>query len=132
MKRVLVVGGANYDLTATSPRLPAVGETVLATGYRESLGGKAANVACAAAAWGAPVSFVGRVGDDSYGDALLEAWTQAAIDVAHVSRDAAGTGLGIVFMDDGGRYQTVVVPRANAGLGAADVGRVHEIGRAHV
>jgi len=116
-----VVGGANYDQTAVAPRLPGAGETLLATVYRETPGGKAANLAAAAAAWGARVSFVGRVGDDAFGEALLSAWADAGVDTAHVRRDAAGTGLGIVFMDSDGRYQTVVVPRANANLTPVDV-----------
>lgn len=116
-----MVGGANFDQTAVAPRLPGAGETVLATDYRETPGGKAANLAAAAAAWGAPASFVGRVGDDAFGDALLAAWADGGVDTTYVRRDPAGTGLGIVFMDADGQYQTVVVPRANANLTAADV-----------
>ncbi|MDF1521280.1 MAG: PfkB family carbohydrate kinase [Trueperaceae bacterium] len=121
MSGLLVVGGANLDQVARAPRLPGRGETILATGYHESPGGKAANLASAAAAWGAPVRFVGRVGEDGFGDVLLEAWREAGVDVRHVRRDPAGTGLGIVFMDDAGQYQTIVVPRANARLAARDV-----------
>jgi ribokinase len=123
-RRVLVVGGANFDQTAVATRLPGAGETILATGYRETPGGKAANLASAAAAWGAPVSFVGRVGEDAFGDRLLDAWREVGVDTRFVIRDPAGTGLGLVFMDSAGHYQTVVVPRANARLEAADVGRV--------
>jgi ribokinase len=121
VRSVLVVGGANFDQTAVAPRLPGAGETVLAIDYRETPGGKAANIASAAAAWGVPVCFVGRVGNDVLGDALLAAWADAGVDATHVRRDPAGTGLGIVFMDPGGQYQTVVVPRANANLAAVDV-----------
>lgn len=121
MSGLLVVGGANLDQIARAPRLPGRGETLLATGYHESPGGKAANLASAAAAWGAPVRFVGRVGEDGFGDALLAAWRDAGVDVRHVRRDPAGTGLGIVFMDDDGQYQTIVVSRANGRLGARDV-----------
>ncbi len=124
MRRVLVIGGANFDQTAVAPRLPGVGETVLATDYRESPGGKAANLAAAAAAWGAKVSFVGRVGDDAFGGVLMSAWAEAGVDTTHVQRDAEGTGLGIVFMDPDGHYQTLVVPRANANLTPADVHRL--------
>lgn len=116
-----MVGGANLDQTAVAARLPGSGETVLATEYRETPGGKAANVASAAAAWGADVTFVGRVGDDGFGDTLLSAWAEAGVDTSHVRRDAAGTGLGIVFLDHQGRYQTIVVPRANARLSECDV-----------
>lgn len=121
MRRVVVVGGANLDQTAVASRLPEPGETLLANAYRETPGGKAANLASAAAAWGAPVSFVGRVGHDASGETLMAAWRAAGVDVDYVRRDPAGTGLGIVFMDGAGRYQTLVVPRANAALSADDV-----------
>lgn len=121
MSGLLVLGGANLDQIARAPRLPGRGETLLATGYHESPGGKAANLASAAASWGALVRFVGRVGEDGFGEVLLEAWRDAGVDVRHVHRDPAGTGLGIVFMDDAGQYQTIVVPRANAALAARDI-----------
>jgi ribokinase len=122
--RLLVVGGANLDQIALTPRLPSPGETVLASGYVESAGGKAANLASAAAAWGIDVTMVARVGRDSFGDALVEAFVEEGVDVDFVERDDAGTGLGIVFMDDDGTYQTIVVPRANARLAPADVERL--------
>lgn len=124
MSGVLVVGGANLDQTAVAPRLPGAGETLLAVDYRETPGGKAANLAGAAAAWGAPTVFVGRVGDDAFGDALIAAWRADGVDTTLVRRDPAGTGLGLVFLDDAGRYQTIVVPRANAHLSAADVAAI--------
>ena len=103
MSGVLVVGGANLDQTAVAPRLPGAGETLLAVDYRETPGGKAANLAGAAAAWGAPTVFVGRVGDDAFGDALIAAWRADGVDTTLVRRDPAGTGLGLVFLDDGFR-----------------------------
>ena len=51
--RVCVVGSANLDLVATTPRLPAPGETVLGTDYAEHAGGKGLNQAVAAARAGA-------------------------------------------------------------------------------
>jgi len=37
---VCVVGSANLDLVATTPRIPGPGETLLGTGYAEHAGGK--------------------------------------------------------------------------------------------
>jgi ribokinase len=118
---VLIVGGANLDLIVRADRLPAPGETLLASDHEESPGGKAANLAAAAAAWGAPTRFVGRIGEDAYGDVLLAAWRDVGVDTTFVRRDRRGTGLGIVFMDRHGAYQTMVVARANATLAADDV-----------
>ncbi|MDR9391767.1 MAG: ribokinase [Trueperaceae bacterium] len=118
---VLVVGGANYDLVAHAGRLPGEGETLVADDFHGAPGGKAANLACAAARWGAHTRFVGRVGDDDFGRAVRDDLVAAGCDVRHLATDARGTGLGLVFMDGDGRYATVVAPRANAGLSADDV-----------
>jgi ribokinase len=126
MTRVLVMGGIDADLVAHTVRMPERGETLRATGFHEGSGGKGANVACAAVAWGASVSFVGRVGSDPYGDAQLRALTDAGVEVELVQRDAAGTGLGLVVVVPSGEHHTVVVPRANDRMGADDVAAIPE------
>jgi len=115
---VLVVGGANYDLIAHGTRLPLEGETLVATGFHEAPGGKAANQAAAAARWGARTRFVGCIGDDGFGRSIVLDLEAAGVDVEHVRRLSDGTGLGMVFMDTHGRYATMVAPRANARLDA--------------
>ena len=87
--RVLVVGSANLDVVLRSPRLPGPGETVLAHDVRRGFGGKGANQAVAAAGAGAPVSLVGRLGDDPEGVAYRERLAGFGIDVAHL-RSAPG------------------------------------------
>ncbi len=54
---VCVVGSANLDLVAGTPRLPRPGETVMGTTYAEHPGGKGLNQAVAAARAGARVAF---------------------------------------------------------------------------
>ena len=127
MKRVLVIGGANHDLTARSSRLPTVGETLLAYSFDEQPGGKAANQAVAAAAWGVPTTFLARIGRDVYGDRMLEAYDAVGLDTNAIIRDPSGTGLGIVFMDPRGAYQTLVVSRANSCLAPADLDRIESL-----
>lgn len=121
MRSVLVVGGANYDLTARAVRLPTAGETLLAREFDEQPGGKAANQAVAAAAWGAPTTLLARIGTDIYGERVLARLSGAGVNTSRLIHDPAGTGLGIVFMDLIGMYQTLVVPRANANLAPGDI-----------
>ena len=57
---VVVVGSTNLDIVATTPRLPAPGETVIGNGYAEHPGGKGLNQAVAAArSWRTASVFVG-------------------------------------------------------------------------
>ena len=56
--RIAVVGSTNMDLTTTVERMPVWGETVLASHFETSFGGKGANQAVAAAKLGAEVVMV--------------------------------------------------------------------------
>ena len=119
---ITVVGSANVDLTFRTPRLPLPGETVIGTGYFEGLGGKGANQAVAAARLAAPVSFVGKVGDDVWGEDIRRALTEEGIDVEHLTTTPTHpTGKAAILVNDAGENSIVVSPGANAALTAADV-----------
>jgi ribokinase len=111
---VCVVGSANLDLVARTVRLPAAGETVLGTGFAEHAGGKGLNQAVAAARAGAPTTFIGAVGDDDAGRALLAQLDGAGIDTRRVARSARPTGRALIAVDERGENSIVVVPGANA------------------
>lgn len=68
-----VVGNINRDVKAsalpTARNLSEDGETSVGL-MRETVGGGGANCACAAAALGAKVTFLGKVGSDTLGDSL--------------------------------------------------------------
>ncbi|MFJ7937623.1 ribokinase [Peribacillus sp. NPDC096622] len=72
MIRITVVGSASMDLVVTSAKRPMAGETILGESFITVPGGKGANQAVAAARLGAEVSMVGCVGDDVYGEIILE------------------------------------------------------------
>ena len=119
---IVVIGSANVDLVTRVERLPAPGETVLATGYAEHPGGKGANQAIAAARLGRAVSFVGVVGDDGHGAWLTEALIAEGVDVANLRRlPGVPTGRALVLVDDAAENSIVVVSGANAELRPDDV-----------
>jgi ribokinase len=119
---IVIIGSANVDLVTRVERLPAPGETVLATGYAEHPGGKGANQAIAAARLGRAVSFVGVVGDDGHGELLRQALVAEGVDVANLRRLAGvPTGRALVLVDDEAENSIVVVSGANAELRAEDV-----------
>jgi ribokinase len=119
---IVVIGSANADLVTRVERLPAPGETVLATGYAEHPGGKGANQAIAAARLGRAVSFVGVVGDDEHGALLTEALVAEDVDVANLRRlSGVPTGRALVLVDDAAENSIVVVSGANAEVRPDDV-----------
>jgi ribokinase len=120
---IVVIGSANADLVTRVERLPAPGETVLATGYAEHPGGKGANQAIAAARLGRAVSFVGVVGEDDHAELLTRALAGEGIDVAHLRRlPDVPTGRALVIVDDAAENSIVVVSGANSELRPDDVG----------
>ncbi|MGN7356446.1 ribokinase [Paenibacillus sp. SAF-054] len=71
MAKIIVVGSSSIDLVVTSTKRPGAGETVLGDSFKTVPGGKGANQAVAAARLGAEVVMIGRVGDDHFGEAIL-------------------------------------------------------------
>lgn len=114
-KPVVVVGSLNLDLVVNPERAPAAGETVFASRLDQFPGGKGANQAVAAARLSAPVAMVGRVGQDGFGDRLLESLRADGVGTEGVSRSAtAGTGTAVITVDATGQNRIVVVAGANA------------------
>jgi ribokinase len=110
---VIVVGGANRDLSIHVARRPGPGETVLATGSAESNGGKGANQAWAAARAGAAVEFYGAVGRDAAGADQLDELRRAGVDPRVSIVDDLPTGLAVITVTDDGENSITVVPGAN-------------------
>lgn len=76
MGSVRVIGNATLDIVQAVPRLPAAGETLLATAMLRCAGGKGLNQAVAAARTGARVHFAAPVGEDADGAFLRAAIEQ--------------------------------------------------------
>lgn len=113
--RVVVVGSINLDSSFRVDTLPAPGETVITLSGAKGLGGKGANQAVAAARAGAPVSFVGAVGDDEAGRRLLDTLAAAGVETDFVQRfGSAETGSAMIVVDAAGQNQIVVSSGANA------------------
>lgn len=111
---VVVLGSMNMDLVATVARMPAEGETIMGDAFRTTPGGKGANQAVAAARLGADVRMVGRVGNDSFGPALLDGLRGHGIDVSSVAVDASNsTGIAMILLEPNGKNRIVAVYGAN-------------------
>ncbi len=131
---IAVVGSLNLDVVARVARLPVPGETVLASSHVQSLGGKGANQAVAAARAGSAVQFIGRVGADAAGEALRSSLREAGVDTEHVIRDDVdATGTALIAVDSHGENTIIVVPGANANLQPIDIdGASDVIGRCSI
>ena len=85
-------------------RLPRLGETIVGYNWRIAQdGGKGSNCAIALGRMGVKTAYVGKVGNDAWGD-LGKCWMEeAGVDVSCLLRSdeiSTGTGL-IMLMEDG-------------------------------
>lgn len=115
MTGLTVIGSLNVDLTLLLDHLPRQGETVVASiPGMVSCGGKGGNQAAAAAAFGAPVTMVGKVGDDQQGRQLLGDLAARGVDVSGVLvAGGARTGGATIGVDAHGENLILVDPGAN-------------------
>jgi ribokinase len=117
-----VLGSLNMDLVCRTPHLPKTGETLLGTDFETLPGGKGANQAVAAARLGADTILVGRVGDDAFGQQLIQGVQTAGVEASSVAVDRdAPTGVALITVDGAGSNTIVVVPGANGAVGTAEV-----------
>jgi ribokinase len=121
---IVVVGSLNMDFVVQVQALPRPGETVSGTGFETIPGGKGANQAVAAGRLGGHVRMVGRVGDDVFGQKLVESLVGAGVDAFLVEvTPGAPTGVALIPVASGGQNQIVVAAGANAQLAPDDVAR---------
>lgn len=119
---LVVVGSLNMDLVVRAPRHPRPGETLIGSQFQTFPGGKGANQAVAAARLGATVRLIGRVGNDAFGDALLQTVRQDGVDTSFIYRDPeAASGVALITLDEGGQNTIVVASGANMRVSPEDV-----------
>ena len=134
MSDVFVLGSINQDFVLKVERRPEPGETVTNAELSTHNGGKGANQAAAAALLGASVAFLGRVGDDEFGEPLVQALEEKGIDTILI-KPASGTPTGAAFITvtPDGENAITVAPGANRSLTPGDVeAAADEIGEAGV
>jgi ribokinase len=121
---VCVLGSINLDLVCRVPRIPLAGETILAERLDRFVGGKGANQARAAAAWGAASALIGAVGRDEAGAMMLADLAGAGVDVAGVARlEGEDSGLAYICVSAAGENMIVVISGANQGVTAGQIAR---------
>lgn len=122
MKKILVIGSLNLDMVVNVDHTPAVGETILSDKMNLIPGGKGANQAYAAGRFGADVTMLGAIGNDTYGDIQIESLQKAGVNVSGlIRREGENTGIALITVNGDGDNSIVVVSGANATLSCEDI-----------
>lgn len=110
MKKVIVVGSVNQDISLSVSHFPQAGETLLANDVLISNGGKGANQAVALARMGADVTFVSSV---HHHEVMIDDFKQDKINTNYTQYCDAPTGTAVINVDAQGQNTIVVAVGAN-------------------
>ncbi|HSU99667.1 MAG TPA: ribokinase [Roseiarcus sp.] len=101
-RTIHVIGNATLDSVIRVERLPRPGETIVALGASEDLGGKGANQAIVAARCGAPVRLVAAIGDDAAGERTRFSLAREGVQTDGVTASPFGTDRCVITVDGHG------------------------------
>jgi ribokinase len=110
---IAVVGSAMMDLTAYADVLPEPGQTLTGQLFTTGFGGKGANQAVMAAHCGAQVHFIGKLGEDVFGNAIADNFIKVGVNSQYVDRSETPTGIAHICVDGNGENRIIIIPGAN-------------------
>jgi ribokinase len=94
-----VIGNAAVDSVIRVDRLPRPGETIVAVGASEDLGGKGANQAVVAARCGVNVRLVAAIGDDALGERIRSSLAREGVLTDGITTSPHGTDRCVITVD---------------------------------
>lgn len=110
---LIVIGSSAMDLVVTTQQRPQAGETLIGKNFFVVPGGKGANQAVACARLGAQVTFLGCVGDDSYGKMIVDNLVREGINTQAIDRlPQVTSGTAHITLADGDN-SIIVIKGAN-------------------
>ncbi len=119
---VVVFGSINIDLVVEVTHLPAKGETVIGNRFFTNAGGKAANQAVAVAKLGIPVHLIGQIGDDTFGQTLLQNLRKAGVQTDKININPhIHSGIASITVDEEGQNTIACAAGANRLVGEQEL-----------
>lgn len=113
MKNICVIGSLNMDLVVNVDTMPKPGQTIIGSNFKEVAGGKGANQAVAMARLNGNVSMIGKVGEDGFGQTLINSLKNDKVDTTYIQTSKGATGVALITVDKNAQNSIVVSPGAN-------------------
>ncbi|MBB4952269.1 ribokinase [Agrobacterium vitis] len=133
-KNVSILGIFVADTAYLAARMPHVGETITGSGFSVGPGGKGSNQAVAAARAstgegnGASVSFISKIGRDTFGDLALKTYADAGVVPKLTVMEDQPTGAAFIYVNDKtGDNAIIVYPGAAGTMTVDDVEAAREV-----
>ncbi len=121
-KNIVVIGSSNTDLVIRTSQFPEPGETVIGGEFNTFAGGKGANQAVAASRLGADVTFVAKVGNDSFGKVAVQGFEKEGIHTQYIFTDKSlPSGVASITLNEQGQNSIIVAPGANNALSKENI-----------
>lgn len=111
---IIVIGSINMDMVIKTQRIPEGGETVIGEGFFINPGGKGANQAYSAAKLGGNVTMIGCIGNDLFGEQLLQNLNEVGVHTKYIKKvPNKSSGVAMITVDSNGENSIIVSPAAN-------------------
>ena len=120
MKKIFVVGSLNMDLVIESPYIPIAGETLTGSNFMTNCGGKGANQSAACAKLGGNVYHCGCVGNDSFGEELINNLKSYGVNTDFIRKADTSSGIAVILVSEGDN-RIILDKGANDKLQLADI-----------
>ncbi|KRX61253.1 Ribokinase, partial [Trichinella sp. T9] len=125
---IVVIGSIVQDMSSYVSRMPSRGETIFASKFVISPGGKGANQAVAAARLGASTAMIGKVGDDQFGKNSIDKLIESGVNATWVrTTQLDSTGVANVVVSEAGENTIIVNRGANLHITVEDVRELSEL-----
>ena len=125
---ITIIGSYVMAMTMRVERFPTCGETLIGHSFQPIHGGKGTNQAVECARLGATVNHVICVGEDSYGDGIIEVCEREGINVQHIKRSGTlSSGIAFVIVNDEGSNIITLDLGANMDLLPEDVTAIEKL-----
>lgn len=121
MKNICVIGSLNMDLVVNVEKMPKAGQTLLGSNFKEVPGGKGANQAVAMARLNGKVTMIGKVGNDSFGETLVNSLKKDNVNTDYIQVEKGPSGVALITVDKNAQNSIVVAPGANYKLTKEDI-----------
>ncbi|MHA1648963.1 MAG: carbohydrate kinase family protein [Candidatus Helarchaeota archaeon] len=120
--KIISIGGVNIDLCANVPKFPGIDEEIEVVDFKELPGGSAANYIVGVARLGVKAGFIGKIGDDYYGQILLKDFKKENVDISQIKIEKnIHSGTCLIPIDKDGNRQIFSFRGANAKLNITDI-----------
>lgn len=119
---IVVLGIFVADMAFRADRPPRIGETILGNSFMLGPGGKGSNQSVGVARAGGDVTFLSRLGDDTFGKMAREIWSDAGVRAEVISDAESETGAAYIFVDEAsGDNAIIVCPGAANAISSHDI-----------